>query len=97
MPKFVILCNLTEKGIRNVKDGPQRVRESISAVEAAGAKIEAWYLTMGSYDIVAVLDVPNDEMAATMLLALGAQGNVRTQSLRAFSLDDFERIVAQLP
>ena len=97
MPKFVILCNLTEQGISNVKDGPQRVRESVSAVEAVGAKIEAWYSTMGAYDMVAVLDVPNDEMAATMLLALGAEGNTRTESLRAFTLEEFERIVAKLP
>ena len=97
MPKYVVLCNYTEQGIRHVKDGPQRVRGISSAFDAAGAKVEAWYLTMGAYDIVAVLDIPDDETAARLLLAMGAQGNVRSQTLRAFPLEEFEQIVAKLP
>jgi uncharacterized protein with GYD domain len=97
MPKFVILLNYTDQGIRNIKDGPQRVREAIHGAEAAGAKVEAWYLTMGTYDAIAIAEAPDDETAAALLLALGVQGNVRSETLRAFSLDEFERILAKMP
>ncbi len=97
MPKFIVLLNYTDQGIRNIKDGPQRVREAISGAEAAGAKVEAWYLTMGAYDAITIADVPDDETAAALLLALGSHGNVRSQTLRAFSLDEFERILAKMP
>ena len=73
------------------------MREAIHGAEAAGAKIEAWYLTMGTYDAIAIADVPDDETAAALLLALGSHGNVRSQTLRAFSLDEFERILAKMP
>ncbi len=97
MARYIVLCNYTDQGIRNVKGGPSRVRDSVSAAEATGVKIEAWYLTMGAYDIVAIADVPDDEAMASFLLSLGAQGNVRSQTLRAFPLEEFEQIVAKLP
>ncbi len=97
MPKYVILFNYTDQGIRTVKDSPQRVREYLSEIEALGVKVEAWYLTMGTYDVVAIAEVPDEETAAALLLALGAQGNVRSQTLRAFSLEEFEQIVEKMP
>jgi uncharacterized protein with GYD domain len=56
-----------------------------------------WYLTMGRYDVVFIIQVPDSKIAATLLLALGSQGNVQTETLRAFSEEEFRGIVAGLP
>ena len=97
MPSYVILMKLTGQGAKEIKDSPKRIQEGIQGVEAMGGKVKDFYLTMGDYDYVAVGEFPSDEVAATFLLSLGALGNVKTTTLRAFSTDEFAEIVKKMP
>jgi uncharacterized protein with GYD domain len=97
MPKYVILMNLTEQGIKNIKEAPARVDQTEKAVEAAGGKLLAFYALMGPYDYLAVAEGPGDDVAMTQLLGLGMAGNVRTTTMRAFTQQEFTDIVDKLP
>jgi uncharacterized protein with GYD domain len=97
MPTYILLMNLTDQGAKKIKDAPERVKTTIKAAEAAGSKTKEFYLTMGEYDYVAITESPSDEAAMVQLAAIAAAGNVKTKTLKAFSLDEFEEIVNKLP
>ena len=97
MPTYIGLYKLTDQGIKNIKDAPQRIAEGIKRAEAAGGKVIGFYTVMGEYDYVAIGEFPNDEMAVTLALATGAEGNVRTKTLKAFTREEFAEIVKNLP
>jgi uncharacterized protein with GYD domain len=97
METYIILGNYTREGAADVKNGPGRIEAVRKAMEAAGGKLVGWYLTMGQYDFVAITQGPNAATAARLLLAVGAQGNIRTETLRAFTEAEFKDIVAGLP
>jgi uncharacterized protein with GYD domain len=94
---YVILMNLTDQGVKDIKNAPERMAEAVKGIEAAGGKLLCFYVTMGAYDYVAVAEGPGDEVAMAQLLALGMGGNVRTTTLRAFSQEEFEKILKMLP
>jgi len=97
MPTYVLLMNLTDQGIKGIKDAPTRTQQAAQALEAAGGKMLAFYTVMGPYDYVAIAEAPSDEVALAQLLALGMGGNVRTTTLKAFPLEAFAQILKQLP
>jgi uncharacterized protein with GYD domain len=97
METFVILGKYTEKGAANMKESPARIQAARKAVEAAGGKWIGWYLTMGQYDFVLITQAPNAQAAAAVLLATGMQGNASTQTMRAFTEEEFKGLVASLP
>ena len=97
MAAYVILMNLTDQGIKDIKDAPERTAEAVKAIEAAGGKLLCFYVTMGAYDYVAIAEGPGDEVAMAQLLALGMGGNVRTTTMRAFNQEDLRNILAMLP
>ena len=97
MPTYIILLNLTDQGIRAIKDAPQRIEEGIKGFEAMGGKVISVYAVCGRYDYVAIGEAPSDEIAMTFALALGSQGDVRTESLMAFTKEEFAEIVKKLP
>ena len=97
MPTYVMLMNLTEQGAKGIKEQPKNIQESIKKAEAVGGKVLGFYLTMGEYDYIALGEAPNDEVAATFLLGLAAGGNVRTKTLRAFTLEEYSEFVENLP
>ena len=97
MPKYVALMTLTEQGIKDIKNAPQRLQDSVAAMEKMGGKMLAFYTVMGKYDYVAVAEFPNDEAGMTFLLALGTQGNVRTTTLKAFEIEQLAEMVSKLP
>lgn len=97
MPTYISLVQYTQQGIARIKDSPGRLDAARKAFEQAGAKLKEFYLTMGSYDIVTITEAPNDEIAAKTALMLGTQGNVRTQTLRAFTEAEFRKLVQSLP
>jgi uncharacterized protein with GYD domain len=97
MPMYVTLIRYTEQGIKTFKDLPKRLEETRTAGEAAGAKLVAFYLTMGQYDAVVVSEAPDDETVATLALAAGGRGNVRTETLRAFTEDEAKKLAAAVP
>ena len=93
MATFIALLDYTDQGIRNIKDSPHRADHFAKLAEEAGAKVVAQYWTIGSHDGVLILDAPNDEIAASILLALGASGNVRTTTLRAFEWAEAQGLI----
>ncbi len=96
METYVILGNYTQKGVSAIKEGPARVEAVRKAVEAAGGKLLGFYLTMGRYDFVVISEIPNTKVGAAVLLSMGAQGNVRTESMRALTEEEFKEVVAKL-
>ena len=97
MSTYIVLINFTDQGIRNVKDSPNRLEAARGAIAGLGGEMKSFYLTMGAYDLVAVVEFPNDEAAAKFALAVGSQGNIRTTTLRAFDEAQYREIIAALP
>jgi uncharacterized protein with GYD domain len=97
MATYVCLMKLTDQGIKNIKNAPERTKEGFKTVEAMGGKVSGFYLTMGEYDFVAIAEFPNDEVGMTYLMGLGALGNTRTTTLNAFTTEQMAEMVANLP
>ena len=97
MPTFITLARWTQKGLENVKDAPSRLEIAKEAYKAMGAKIKEMYLVMGEYDMVVISEVPDDETMAKILLSIGSQGSSRGETLRAFTEDEYRKIIAALP
>ena len=97
MPIYIGLYKLTDQGIKNIKEAPQRIEEAFKGWEAMGGKVIGFYSVMGEYDYVAIGEAPNDEVAVTFALALGSQGDARTMTLKAFTREEFTEIVKKLP
>ena len=97
MATFISLLRWTPKGIENVRDGPGRLDAARSAFRAVGADIKSFHLVMGRYDAVVISEGPNDESVAKAMLSICSHGNVQTETYRAFSEDEFRKIVSALP
>lgn len=97
MALYVTLYTFTDQGIRNVKESPARLQAGIKAGQAAGMKILGAYYTQGPYDLVLISEASDEQAAAAFALGIGAQGNVRSVTMRAFDPDAFARIVSLMP
>ena len=97
MPAYVMLIRWTDQGVRSVKDTVTRSRELIATLEKVGGKAIAVYYTQGRYDMVTVGEVPNEETMMAFALTMSKAGNVRTETLRAFSLEETESILNKVP
>ena len=95
MATYVVLVNFTDQGIRNVKESPKRYQAFKATAEAMGVRLKDVWWTIGAYDIVTLIEGDEDAVTAS-LLKLGTLGNVRTQTLRAYGLDEFSKIVGKL-
>jgi uncharacterized protein with GYD domain len=96
MPTYISLVNLTDQGVRDAKNIKRRVDETYKLFESFGVRFRDLYLVTGAYDYIAVVEAPDDKTAAKAVLSLGSRGNVRTQTLRAFTSDEIEGIVNDL-
>jgi len=97
MATYISLIKYTQQGIQNIKDSPARLDAAKKAFQGMGAEVKQFYLIMGQYDLVIIFEAPDDETAAKLVLATGSLGNVSTQTMRAFTEDEFRKIVAGLP
>ncbi|KPJ66568.1 MAG: GYD family protein [Syntrophobacter sp. DG_60] len=97
MATYIMLLRFTEQGIKNIKESPARVEAAKQAARGMGAEVKEFYAVIGQYDTVVVVEAPDDETVASMALALGSLGNVRTETLRAFTEDEYRKIIAALP
>ena len=97
MPTYISLLKFTQKGAETLKDGPKRLDSAKQRFKEAGAQVKAFYLVMGEYDAVTIIEAPNDEVVAKLALATGMAGNIRTHTMRAFDEADYRKIVASLP
>ena len=93
MTTYVSLINWTEQGIRNFRDCTQRAEDFTKLVEGSGGTVLELLWTVGEYDIVCVTEFPDDETGVATLLQVGAAGNVRSNTLRAFNADEMRGII----
>ena len=96
MATFISLVNFTDQGIRNVKDSPGRYEAFRAMAEKVGVAVKGFYYTIGHYDMVLIVE-GSDEAAMTAMLKLGSLGNVRTETLRGFSLEEMRKIIGKMP
>ena len=97
MATYILLVHYTQKGIENIKESPARLDTVKKAFQAMGAELKEFYLVMGQYDIVCVCEAPDDETVAKLALSIGSAGAVRTETLRAFTEDEYRKIISALP
>ena len=97
MPTYITLLSITQQGIQNIKEAPKRIDAAKKAFKKAGAELKAIYLVMGRYDLVVISEAPDDETATKIALSHGALGNVRSETLRAFTEDEYRKLIAGLP
>ena len=96
MAKYVSLLQFTDQGIRSVKDTIKRAEAATAEAEKMGAKITDAFWTMGAYDLVLLLDAPNDETVSAFSLKLSSLGNVKSQTMRAFRREEMESVLAKI-
>ena len=96
MATYISLIQFTDQGIRNVKDTVKRGEAAIAEAEKMGMKITEEFWTMGAYDVVVLLDAPDDATMSAFALKVGSMGNVKSQTLRAFRKQEMEGILAKL-
>jgi len=96
MPTYIALMKWTQQGISKVKDSPARLDAGRKAFAERGVQIKESYLTMGRYDLVCVIEATDDEAYASALLSLGSQGNVQTETLKAFTEDQYRSIIGKV-
>jgi len=96
MATYIVLSSFTDQGIRNVKDTTKRADAVRDSAAKFGVKVNEIYWTLGSYDVVAIFQAPDDASITALALSLGSSGNVRTQVLRAFDRDEMKGILGKL-
>jgi uncharacterized protein with GYD domain len=95
MPTYVSLIHWTDQGIKNYKDTMERLEAFTKLAESMGGRVRESLYTVGEYDIVIVTEFPDDEAATAALLRVGSLGNVRTNTMRAFSADEMGGIISR--
>jgi uncharacterized protein with GYD domain len=93
MPHYIILFNFTDQGLRNVKETIRRAEAFKTAVEKAGGKFVSEYYTFGRYDIVTTVEAPDDQTMMSIMLSTGSLGNVRSETLKAFSMSEAGKVI----
>jgi uncharacterized protein with GYD domain len=96
MARYVTLINFTEQGIKSIRDWEKRVGAARERTEKAGGKFIDAYLTLGEVDAVAITELPNDDAALRAALEYGLTGNGRSRTMRAFAMDEANRVIRQL-
>jgi uncharacterized protein with GYD domain len=96
MPTYLLLSKWTNQGIQSVKQSAARLDAGTKAFADAGIKMKDFYLLMGQYDMLAVVDAPDDVTLARAILSLASAGNLQTETLRAFTEDEYRNIISGL-
>jgi uncharacterized protein with GYD domain len=97
MATYVTLLKYTEQGIKSIKESPSRLEKARQLLKSLGGELKSFYLVQGRYDAIVIAEAPNDEVVAKFVLASASQGNVRTETTRAFTEEEYRRIISGLP
>lgn len=95
MASYVALIDWTDKGVQNFKDSVDRYEAAQSRLQSMGAEFKHVYWTLGAHDLVGIIEAPDDETLAAALLTVAGQGNIRTTTLRAFSMDEMRGVISK--
>jgi uncharacterized protein with GYD domain len=96
LPHYILLINWREQGISKIKESSDRYNSFKAQVEKAGGKLIGGYYTFGEYDVVIIIEAPNDETVMSVMLRVGSAGNVRTKTLKAFTAEEAMKIIKEL-
>ncbi len=94
MPTYLSLMRWTKEGLEKIKESPSRLDAARKAIEPAGGKIHSFYMLMGQYDMAIVVEAPDDATLARINLSLASKGGVRTETSRAFTEDEYRKIIS---
>ena len=97
MATYIVLSKYTQQGVARIRESPARLEAARKMGQPMRVKLKEWFLVMGQYDVVTIWEAPNDEALAKVLLSIGSLGNVTTETMRAFSEDEFRKLVDDLP
>jgi uncharacterized protein with GYD domain len=97
MPTYIALVTFTDQGIRHIKQTTERAKGLVEMASRVGVKVKDIYWTMGPFDACFTVEAPDDETVTMLAFSLGSLGNVRTQTLRAFSAEEMNRVLGKLP
>lgn len=97
MALYTVLANFTDQGIRNIKDTTHRAEAVEGAARKAGITVKSIQWTLGAYDLICQFEAPDDATVTAFGTAIGMQGNVRTQTMRTYTRDEMNAILARLP
>jgi uncharacterized protein with GYD domain len=93
---YILLIKWTEQGISKIKESPNRYNTFKASVEKAGGELVGGYYTFGKYDVVIIIEAPSDEVVMSLMLNVGSYGNVRTQTLKAFTAEEGINLIKNL-
>jgi uncharacterized protein with GYD domain len=96
MPHYIGLLRWTSQGAEKISDSPSRLDAARKALAAVGVQMKDFYMTMGKYDMVCVLEATDDAALAKGLLSLASKGSIRTQTMRAFTETEYRGIIGSL-
>jgi uncharacterized protein with GYD domain len=97
MATYVVLSHFTDQGIRTIKDSAKRASHAAEEAKRFGCEMKEIYWTLGQYDIVSIIEAPDDQSLTAFGLALGSAGNIRTEVMRALNKTEFAAILSKLP
>ena len=97
MAIYIALVNFTDQGVRDIRQTTERAKALVQAASNLGVRIKDIYWTMGAFDAVFTAEAPDDETITAFALSIGALGNIRTQTMRAFSANEIANILEKVP
>ena len=96
MSHYILLVKWTEQGLSKIKESPERYTSFKESVVKAGGKLVGAYYTFGKYDVVIIIEAPTDEVVMSLMLKVGSYGNVKSETLKAFTAEEGIRIIKDL-
>jgi uncharacterized protein with GYD domain len=96
MPMFVVLAKLTDQGAKNIRSIRDSAKENMERGQRLGVKNHGWFLTQGAFDIVVIVEAPDAETMLAQTAGVAGTGNARTETLRAFTLDEVTQALEKL-
>jgi uncharacterized protein with GYD domain len=97
MPTYIVLSKWTAQGLQNIKQSPSRLDAARKAYKAVGINMREFYMVMGQYDMVAIVDAPDDiALAKAILSSSSSQGSFTSETCLAFTEDEYRQVIGGL-
>ncbi len=96
MPTYIMMGRFTSQGMDKIRGSPARIDTARETMSTQGAELKAWYVVNGQFDYVAIIEAPDEETMAQIALSIGAHGNITTQTMRAFTEQEYRQIIANV-